>query len=647
MSSKQKTNQVDMDNKLNENNYLLWHKEATIIFEDENLVDKQKQPGPNDDPFCIKDSARAQRIIFSNVSKNIQSQLVNLKSAPEMWNYTYREFSGTNKFRKNQGIKKLATATYDSSMTLDDNLLELESTIIATETASGSKSISIVELGIHMFLNCLPERFSNCRTILDTQPQEVTLSLLKSTLKEENERHKERSERSDDQTPPFIGLANTKCQHGRQMKRCWNCNPELHPSKQTCKDCNKKGHYSRNSRLCEQHDSKRKAFGIKRSSEEDSFPPEKAIKFDSYTHGDDDLRSKIIKNKAFSVSNQNRTDVLVFDSGCSQSIIQNKDKLKNYTLCNSTFTVANSGSLHTIGKGDFQINQDLIIKDVLHCPDIAMNLISISQLCKQGYTTETNNKQMTVKRDMKVILKAPHSNGLYEFILPKVLAAKSGSNSLILHKRLGHLNFQSLKLLSHLSTGLTLDGDPAEKCQTCILAKTIRATYNNSESRAGAIGELTHCDLCHVGPPTIVENATMFLALTDDHARYTTIYLLRHKDDTFDCIKSYNQNMKNKTGKSLHIIRSDGGGEFKNSRMDHFCKEEGILQQYSTPYTPEQNSRAERNNRTILEITRALLIESGLNQSFWGLAAESAVYLVGVRSGKKRAENEVDQQFYS
>jgi hypothetical protein len=97
MSNKLKTNPVDFHNKLNDNNYLLWHKEATTVFEDENLVDKQKQAGPNDDPFCIKDTARAQRITFSNVSQSIQNQLVNLKTASEMWNYTYKEFSGKPK----------------------------------------------------------------------------------------------------------------------------------------------------------------------------------------------------------------------------------------------------------------------------------------------------------------------------------------------------------------------------------------------------------------------------------------------------------------------------------------------------------------------------------------------------------------------
>ncbi|XP_071729311.1 uncharacterized protein [Rutidosis leptorrhynchoides] len=74
--------------------------------------------------------------------------------------------------------------------------------------------------------------------------------------------------------------------------------------------------------------------------------------------------------------------------------------------------------------------------------------------------------------------------------------------------------------------------------------------------------------------------------------------------------------------------RSDNGGEFVNTSMQQFCQEKGIIHQTSCAHTPEQNGVAERKNRIILEITRALLIESNVPRSFWPEALATATYLI-------------------
>ncbi len=45
------------------------------------------------------------------------------------------------------------------------------------------------------------------------------------------------------------------------------------------------------------------------------------------------------------------------------------------------------------------------------------------------------------------------------------------------------------------------------------------------------------------------------------------------------------------------------------------------------PYSPQQNGTAERANRTIFTIVRALLLESRLPRNLWPFAAEAAVYI--------------------
>ncbi|GJV53629.1 retrovirus-related pol polyprotein from transposon TNT 1-94 [Tanacetum coccineum] len=54
-------------------------------------------------------------------------------------------------------------------------------------------------------------------------------------------------------------------------------------------------------------------------------------------------------------------------------------------------------------------------------------------------------------------------------------------------------------------------------------------------------------------------------------------------------------------------IRTDNGTEFRNFELESFCNEKGISQDFSSPYTPEQNGVAEKKNRTLIEAVRTML----------------------------------------
>nr|GEZ96726.1 putative ribonuclease H-like domain-containing protein [Tanacetum cinerariifolium] len=62
--------------------------------------------------------------------------------------------------------------------------------------------------------------------------------------------------------------------------------------------------------------------------------------------------------------------------------------------------------------------------------------------------------------------------------------------------------------------------------------------------------------------------------------------------------------------------------------MKLFFQSKGIVHQTTCPHTPEQNGVAERKNRLLLEMTRALIIESHVPKSFWPEALATATYLI-------------------
>ena len=61
--------------------------------------------------------------------------------------------------------------------------------------------------------------------------------------------------------------------------------------------------------------------------------------------------------------------------------------------------------------------------------------------------------------------------------------------------------------------------------------------------------------------------------------------------------------------------------------MKNFFTTHGLIHQTSCPHTPQQNEIAERKNRTLLEISRALMFEAHVPSYCWPEAVASATYL--------------------
>ncbi|GJV07400.1 retrovirus-related pol polyprotein from transposon TNT 1-94 [Tanacetum coccineum] len=64
-----------------------------------------------------------------------------------------------------------------------------------------------------------------------------------------------------------------------------------------------------------------------------------------------------------------------------------------------------------------------------------------------------------------------------------------------------------------------------------------------------------------------------------------------------------------------------------NSILIKFCDDKGISQNFSSPYTPEQNGVAERRNKTLIEVARTMLSGSVFSKQFWNNVVATACYI--------------------
>lgn len=103
--------------------------------------------------------------------------------------------------------------------------------------------------------------------------------------------------------------------------------------------------------------------------------------------------------------------------------------------------------------------------------------------------------------------------------------------------------------------------------------------------------------------------------------------------------------METSTGQRVKKLRTDNGGEFTSKDFSAFCSSKGILRELVPPYTPERNGVAERRNRSILDITRCLLIDKALPGHLWAEAVKAAGDILNLRSTKQHPDKTPQELF--
>ncbi|GJU53577.1 putative ribonuclease H-like domain-containing protein [Tanacetum coccineum] len=203
--------------------------------------------------------------------------------------------------------------------------------------------------------------------------------------------------------------------------------------------------------------------------------------------------------------------------------------------------------------------------------------------------------------------------------------------SMLWHRRLGHVNFKTIfKLVKeNLVRGLlTKHFENDQTCVACLKGKQHKAfcKYKIQNSITQPLFML-HMDLFR---PTFVSslmNKKYCLVVTNDYSSFTWIFFLATRDETSGILKSFITEIENLVDKKVKIIRCNNGTDFKNRVMSEFYEKEGIKKEFSVARTPQQNGVAKRRNRTLIEAARTMLADSKLPTTFWAEVVNIACYM--------------------
>lgn len=339
------------------------------------------------------------------------------------------------------------------------------------------------------------------------------------------------------------------------------------------------------------------------------------------------------------------------DSGASKHMCTHKHWFSSLKPYQTEIFVANNAKVLSKGIGTVRIMTSSgfkVIREVLYVPDLSTNLISVSALTGMGLQVNFLDKICNITgANGNQLLTGKLVNGLYKLSCdPSYYAnfpvhshfcnltlhdVKTDLNQVDLwHRRLGHLNFDYMKkLLSCSDINVAIGSNPV--CTTCVEAKQPLDSFPKGKSnRASQVLEIVHTDV--MGPIRVstFSGGRFILCFIDDFSRMTFTYILKEKSEVFKKFVDFKTLVENQVEKKIKILRSDNGTEYFNHNFLQFCSQSGIIQQSSNRYTPQQNGVAERNNRTIMDRVRAMLIDSKLDARYWGEAVLCSTYLKNI-----------------
>ena len=143
-----------------------------------------------------------------------------------------------------------------------------------------------------------------------------------------------------------------------------------------------------------------------------------------------------------------------------------------------------------------------------------------------------------------------------------------------------------------------------------------KTPFSGHGERTTELLGLVHTDVCGPMMTQARGGYSYFITFIDDLSRFGYVYLMKHKSEAFDKFKEYQSMVEKQTGKSIKVLRSDRGGEYLSTEFLDYLKVNGILSEWTLPYTPQLNGVAKRRNRTLLDMVRSMMCFTDLSISF-------------------------------
>lgn len=335
---------------------------------------------------------------------------------------------------------------------------------------------------------------------------------------------------------------------------------------------------------------------------------------------------------------------IMVDAGATSHIVNDINKFENFddsfqpgthsveladgSKCSGMAQRRGTAVMHPLDNAGQQHKAQL--RNALYIPSYPHDIFSVARATNGGATItfKKGESRMVTKNGCRFDI---HENGNL-YYLPTVETnvdqCKVCHDVQTWHKILGHCNYEDVKSLQGIVKGMEIKGGSVgldQLCEVCTQGKFTQTRNREPDRKAKKPLELVHTDLAGPMRTPSIEGHRYAQSFTDDYSGTMFVYFLKCKSDTIQATERFFADVA-PYGK-VKCIRSDNGTEFTSQGFQALLTKNRITHETSAPYSPHQNGTAERGWRTLYDMGRCLLIESGLPDKLWNYAIQTSAYV--------------------
>lgn len=339
--------------------------------------------------------------------------------------------------------------------------------------------------------------------------------------------------------------------------------------------------------------------------------------------------------------------VWLLDSGASLHFTNNMDDFVEYEPIDDQMAVATANGVAFIkGQGTVILNcanpqgdaATVRISPVYYIPELTARLLSLGTFLQNGLTVRGDTQHIKLYQTSGTVFltctpRRPNDTIYCVRSDERELAARliGTVNSVdydTMHRRFAHPSRDVLKhARKHTQQFPDIDFPKEQSiCRGCAQGKMPSQHYPPNTRRATRPFQLIHSDLKQF--PTLSYHKHEYaIIFYDDYTSFSWVVCMRKKSAAITATRQFIAMVKNQFKSSIEAWMTDGGGEYRSHPYDDMLKDEGIKILQSAPYTHQENGRAERHIRTLMDKEEAMRLDACLPASYWEFALEHASHV--------------------
>ncbi|CAL2237328.1 unnamed protein product [Prunus armeniaca] len=212
---------------------------------------------------------------------------------------------------------------------------------------------------------------------------------------------------------------------------------------------------------------------------------------------------------------------------------------------------------------------------IKYIPKLKKNIISFGTFDKNGYSYKAKEGKFIISKGSLMVMNGEiQPNCLYRLCGTTVTGElaiytkkDSEDDTQLWHLRLGHMSERATQEFHKRKFLKGVHSCKLELYKYCIMGKQSKVIFKEQDKENRSI-------------------AHYYVTFLDDFSKKVRVYFMKEKSEVFTKFKECKVEIENLTAKKNNILRSDNGGEYKDSKFMEFCKSEGVKRHFIVKKMP-------------------------------------------------------------